>query len=41
MRYDLHLTNLTNTRYWDHLSRYKAFALDQGRNVALRFSFDL
>ncbi len=38
MRIDLLVRNAGNVRYRDFLSRYKEFALDQGRNVLLRVS---
>jgi iron complex outermembrane receptor protein len=33
--------NLTNTRYRDYLSRYKAFAFNPGRDVAVRVGWEL
>jgi len=33
--------NLANTEYRDYLSRYKAFALNPGRNVTLRVGWEL
>ncbi len=40
-RIDLTGRNLADTSYRDFLSRYKGFALDQGRNVILRISTGL
>ena len=33
--------NALDTRYRDFLSRYKAFALNPGRNIVVRLSTDL
>lgn len=38
LRTDLVVQNVLNTGYADHLSRYKAYALNPGLNVALKFS---
>ena len=38
MRLDIALRNALNTRYRSFLSRYKAFALDPGRNLIVRLS---
>jgi iron complex outermembrane recepter protein len=38
MRLDVALRNALNTRYRSFLSRYKAFALDPGRNLIVRLS---
>ncbi|MCS6999589.1 MAG: TonB-dependent receptor [Bacteroidota bacterium] len=40
---ELEIQNVLNTSYRDYLSRYRYFALEQGRNIILRFSvpFDL
>jgi iron complex outermembrane recepter protein len=38
LRLDLRVRNATNTRYSDFLSRYKAFAYGEGRNVVVRLS---
>ena len=35
---DLAVENLTDVAYFDHLSRYKDFSLDPGRNIVLRVS---
>jgi iron complex outermembrane receptor protein len=35
---DLSVENLLDKAYYDHLSRYKDFALDPGRNIELRLS---
>jgi outer membrane receptor protein involved in Fe transport len=40
-RFDLRVKNALNTSYRDFLSRYKKFALDQGRNVMLMVSTGL
>jgi iron complex outermembrane receptor protein len=40
VRVDLRVRNLANTRYTSFLSRYKAFALDPGRNILFRISAD-
>ncbi len=39
-RVDLRVRNLADTRYRSFLSRYKAFALDPGRNILFRISAD-
>ena len=36
IRLELQVKNVLNTRYRDFLSRYKAFALNPGRNIVLR-----
>ncbi|HET9710027.1 MAG TPA: TonB-dependent receptor [Gemmatimonadales bacterium] len=41
VRIELQLRNALNTRYRDFLSRYKAFALNPGRNVVVRLSTEL
>lgn len=38
VRFDLRVRNAGNAAYRDFLSRYKQFALDPGRNIALRIS---
>jgi outer membrane receptor protein involved in Fe transport len=38
LRLDLRLRNAANARYTDFLSRYKAFAFGEGRNLVLRLS---
>ena len=38
VRFDLRVQNAGNVAYRDFLSRYKQFALDPGRNIALRIS---
>ena len=40
---DLNVDNVLDKAYYDHLSRYKDFALDPGRNIELRISapFDI
>jgi outer membrane receptor protein involved in Fe transport len=38
LRLDLRLRNVANARYTDFLSRYKAFAYGEGRNLMLRLS---
>ncbi len=35
---DLTVENVLDEAYYDHLSRYKEYALDPGRNIELRFS---
>ena len=35
---DLTVENVLDKAYYDHLSRYKEYALDPGRNIQLRFS---
>ena len=35
---DLSVENVLDKAYFDHLSRYKEYALDPGRNIELRFS---
>lgn len=40
-RVELQVRNVLNTRYRDFLSRYKAFALNPGRNIVLRVATDL
>lgn len=37
-RLDLGVENVFNTRYRDHLSRYRAYALAPGRNVFMKYS---
>ncbi len=36
MEVDLLAENLFNTAYADHLSRYKDYALNMGRNISLK-----
>jgi hypothetical protein len=38
LRLDLRLRNAANARYTDFLSRYKAFAYGEGRNLVVRLS---
>jgi iron complex outermembrane receptor protein len=38
LRLDVRLRNVANARYTDFLSRYKAFAYGEGRNLMLRLS---
>ncbi|HMA43529.1 MAG TPA: TonB-dependent receptor [Gemmatimonadales bacterium] len=40
-RLELQVKNALNTRYRDFLSRYKAFALNPGRNIVLRIGTEL
>lgn len=40
-RVELQVKNALNTRYRDFLSRYKAFALNPGRNIVLRIGTEL
>jgi len=40
-RFDLGIHNLLDTEYRDFLSRYKAFALNPGRDVTIRLSMGL
>ena len=37
-RLDLGVENFFNTRYRDHLSRYRAYALAPGRNVFVKYA---
>ena len=41
LRIELQVRNALDTRYRDFLSRYKAFALNPGRNVVVRLSTEL
>ena len=41
LRLELQVQNVLNTRYRDFLSRYKAFALNPGRNIVVRVGTDL
>ena len=41
VRIELQVRNALDTRYRDFLSRYKAFALNPGRNIVLRLSTEL
>lgn len=41
LRFELQVRNALDTRYRDFLSRYKAFALNPGRNIVLRVSTEL
>jgi outer membrane receptor protein involved in Fe transport len=41
VRIDLQVRNVLDTRYRDFLSRYKAFALNPGRNIVVRLSTEL
>jgi iron complex outermembrane receptor protein len=38
---ELQIKNVLNTSYRDFLSRYKAFALNPGRNIVLRLGTEL
>jgi outer membrane receptor protein involved in Fe transport len=38
LRFDLQVRNVADTKYRDFLSRYKAFALNPGRNIIVRCS---
>ena len=40
MRIELAVRNALNTPYKNFLSRYKRFALDQGRNIVVRVGTD-
>ncbi|MGE5142179.1 MAG: TonB-dependent receptor [Acidobacteriota bacterium] len=41
VRVELQVRNVLDTRYRDFLSRYKAFALNPGRNIVVRLSTEL
>jgi len=41
VRIELQVRNVLDTRYRDFLSRYKAFALNPGRNIVVRLSTEL
>jgi hypothetical protein len=41
VRIELQVRNMLDTRYRDFLSRYKAFALNPGRNIVVRLSTEL
>jgi outer membrane receptor protein involved in Fe transport len=41
VRIELQVRNALDTRYRDFLSRYKAFALNPGRNIVVRVSTEL